>query len=296
MSALDWAIEDGHIECMRCLIASGAVVDDSSPGKEETALMTASREGHEEIVQLLLDSGADVNSRSYGWRGGDDGAAEAFMHRYGAMRRMCAGSAYAVTRLMEAQMDRVQLLELEDYDSDTDYYSFAEWCRQEAAGTDKGWTPLMFAANEGHAECVQRLLTNNANPLLESMYGFTAKKLAVGPGVRELLAAAEADWQGRTVVNRVARGYAARKRVRAMRMADLVGALDEARLPILPDETLRLIGEMAYSLARPGSSGPRARVLQLRLRLREPFASCVTCGACAGAPQCAPCRVKGLTY
>ena len=239
------------------LIKCGPDVNQRDFNNGETPLMKATLAGCLECMRRLLDFGADVNARANWWEGEDESPSD------------------------------FPPLELSDIFD------------------DRGWTALMYAAARGRGECVELLLSRGASPRMLSWHGYSAKQLVNivfdydrdSSAIEYMLDLADAQWELSLTVNRVARGDMARRRVRAMRVADLLGLGESVEAQRLPGEVWRLIGEMAYSRGRPGSSGPgRARVLQLRLLLREPFAPCVTCGACAGAPQCAPCRVKGVPY
>lgn len=65
-TALLFAVREGHIECIRVLLAAGAGVNDTLPNGA-TALSVAILNAHYEIAALLLDKGANPNANGQGW-------------------------------------------------------------------------------------------------------------------------------------------------------------------------------------------------------------------------------------
>ena len=67
-NALDYAIDGGHKEMVRLLIAYGATVNPRqdlihNSYKEWTPLHYATNEGHKEITELLISEGAYINAK-----------------------------------------------------------------------------------------------------------------------------------------------------------------------------------------------------------------------------------------
>ena len=67
-NALDYAIDGGHKEMVRLLIAYGATVNPRqdlihNSYKEWTSLHYATNEGHKEITELLISEGAYINAK-----------------------------------------------------------------------------------------------------------------------------------------------------------------------------------------------------------------------------------------
>ncbi len=65
-TALLFAVREGHIECIRVLLAAGADVNDALPNGA-TALTVAILNAHYEIAALLLDKGSNPNANGQGW-------------------------------------------------------------------------------------------------------------------------------------------------------------------------------------------------------------------------------------
>ena len=60
-TALFFAARDGHLECVRYLIAHGCAPDHRD-SVAQTALFYAARDGRDDVVKLLLDHGANINN------------------------------------------------------------------------------------------------------------------------------------------------------------------------------------------------------------------------------------------
>lgn len=65
-SALMFAVREGHVECVRLLIAAGSDINDKLPSGA-TALHIAIMNAHYEVAELLLQKGADANAAGPGW-------------------------------------------------------------------------------------------------------------------------------------------------------------------------------------------------------------------------------------
>ena len=65
-TALHWAVEKGHLECVRMLCARGAKVDSRERWRSWTPLMVAASKDRREEAEALLAHGAAVDARAKG--------------------------------------------------------------------------------------------------------------------------------------------------------------------------------------------------------------------------------------
>jgi uncharacterized protein len=67
LTALIWAVDNGHIDTVRFLLANeGVEIGYINYRMVRTALMFAASNGHFDIVKILLDKGAEINAKGYG--------------------------------------------------------------------------------------------------------------------------------------------------------------------------------------------------------------------------------------
>ena len=64
MTALHYAVREGHFETVRALLAAGADIDGRTGGDESTPLVVATVNGHYDLAGWLLEQGADPNLAS----------------------------------------------------------------------------------------------------------------------------------------------------------------------------------------------------------------------------------------
>ncbi len=64
MTALHYAVREGHFETVKALLAAGADVDGRTEGDESTPLVVATVNGHYDLAAWLLEQGADPNLAS----------------------------------------------------------------------------------------------------------------------------------------------------------------------------------------------------------------------------------------
>ncbi|KAF7677132.1 hypothetical protein GT037_005344 [Alternaria burnsii] len=139
------AAERGHLEVVKLLLAKGAGLHERY-ANGGSALMWAASQGQFEVVDYLLSQGSRVDDRS------EDGLT-------------CLSVAS-----MSGHLSIVELLIKKGANIDTRSIS------------PQDWTPAVFAANEGHAEVLQALLSHGADPNVLTSDGDTILELAMEKG------------------------------------------------------------------------------------------------------------------
>jgi ankyrin repeat protein len=278
-TAIHWAAYHDDLDLARALVAAGANVDvvneyGSTPLAEaaavgnpamislllaagadvtrtnadgQTALMIVSRTNKLEAAALLIEAGADVN-RAETWRGQTPLMWAAAQSQPGMIGLLMANGA------------------------EPDVRSKANHWRQVSAETRRmyrptgGLTPLLFAAREGCANCVEALLDGGADPDFVNPKNVTALFLAIDnshmDAARVLIEAGanvnKWDWWGRTA---------------------LFAAVDQNRIPAggradrrTPDQTLPL--EIIELLLAHGANP------DLQLKMSPPYRSIVDDRGC----------------
>ncbi len=278
-TALHWAAYHDDVELARALVAAGADADavndyGSTPLAEaavignpgmvsllleagadvtganadgQTALMVVARTNKVEAARLLIEAGADVN-RAETWR----------------------GQTPLMWAAAQGQPEMIRLLMANG--AEPDVRSMANEWRQVSAESRRmyrptgGLTPLLFAAREGCAACIEALLEGGANPDFTNPRNVTPLIMALDNAhmdAAKVLIEAGArlnkwDWWGRT---------------------PLWAAVDQNRIPAggradrrTPDQTLpiEIIGLLLENGANP----------DLQLKLSPPYRSIVDDRGC----------------
>ncbi len=161
ITPLSQACENGNAQIVEMLIKAGA--DVNAPHAEgETPLMTASRTGNPAAIKVLLDNGADINAAEQ-WRG-----------QTALMWAAAEGHTEAVKLLISrgAKMD----VRSKEFDFTA--------LRPKAGSVGMnfprgGFTPLLFAARQGHFDTVKALVDAGANIDLPEPDGTTALVMAI---------------------------------------------------------------------------------------------------------------------
>jgi ankyrin repeat protein len=144
-SAITEAAIIGSAPIVGALIKAGADPNFKTPNGE-TPLMSAARSGHIEAAKVLLDAGADINAKE----------------NWGEQSALMWAAA-------QSQAEMVKLLASRGANLN-DHGKVNQWERkiiQEPRPKDMnkgGLTPLLYAAREGCAACVQYLLAAGADP------------------------------------------------------------------------------------------------------------------------------------
>ncbi|MBL7114307.1 MAG: ankyrin repeat domain-containing protein [Kiritimatiellae bacterium] len=146
---------EGKIDVVGTVVKSGADVNARNEDGH-TALMLASFNGHADVVALLLDSGADVRLR--------DGAGRT------ALMFASTGPSVPTVKLLLEKKSGVNEVDSGEH-----------------------WTPLMFAAAEGHADVVKVLLAAGADVNMQDVDGETAGYFARQRGHVELAKMLESE-------------------------------------------------------------------------------------------------------
>ena len=145
---------NGNVEAISLALEAG--IDPNIIDENgRTPLMLAAFNGHTEIAERLLEAGARLDLR-------DSTNRTAFMFA-------CTGPNLKLITILHRRGASVN-----DIDS------------------HESWTPLMFAAAEGHSDVVQYLLDNNADPNAADVDGETAAMFAQSRGFPEVAAMIQA--------------------------------------------------------------------------------------------------------
>lgn len=145
ITPLAQACENGNAQVVEMLLKAGAEVN--IPHAEgETPLMTAARTGNPAVIQVLLDNGATINAAEE-WR----------------------GQTALMWAAAEGHLDAVKLLIAKGADINAKSKVFDFTALKPKAGSvgmnfpRGGFTPLLFAARQGHSNVVKTLVEAGAN-------------------------------------------------------------------------------------------------------------------------------------
>ena len=160
---LSEAARRGDVEVMRLLLKAGANANEAN-AEGQTALMAVARTGNVAAATLLLQHGAKIDTREH-W-GGQTALLWATAQNQPAMIRLLVAKGADVNARATVR----------------------DWQRRVTAeGRPKdmnhgGMTPLLYAAREGHVECIRELLHAKAQVDLPDPDGTTPLVLALMNG------------------------------------------------------------------------------------------------------------------
>jgi ankyrin repeat protein len=172
-TALLFAVREGHIDCVRMLLAAGANVNDKLPGGQ-TALTIAILNAHFELAAFLLDKGADARTSDQGWTP---------LHQL-VWARDPNRHFNLPPALPTGNMDSLELAKrLLDHDADPNarmtkepYDGFRNWLNRSGA------TPFILAAKAADPALMRLLVAHGADPLLLTKDHSNAVMAAAGVG------------------------------------------------------------------------------------------------------------------
>ncbi len=151
------AVETGEDALVAALLEAGADPKTTLP-EGETALMTAARTGRVDVIKRLIAAGADVEAR------------EAFHGESALIWAAAEGHTDAALALIAGGADANGRSRLEGF----------ERRNQGLTVLPLGsWTPLMYAARQGHLGTARALVEKGASPDLVDPDGTTALALAI---------------------------------------------------------------------------------------------------------------------
>ena len=104
MTALHYAVREGHFETVKALLAAGADIDGRTGGDESTPLVVATVNGHYDLAGWLLEQGADPNLAS------EDGVAPLYAT---VANRWAPKALYPQpTAFRQQELDYMELMEM----------------------------------------------------------------------------------------------------------------------------------------------------------------------------------------
>lgn len=104
MTALHYAVREGHFETVKALLAAGADIDGRTEGDESTPLVVATVNGHYDLAAWLLEQGADPNLAS------EDGVAPLYAT---VANRWAPKALYPQpTAFRQQELDYMELMEM----------------------------------------------------------------------------------------------------------------------------------------------------------------------------------------
>ena len=205
-SPLHYAAKKGHLEVVKLLVENGADVDTKDKW-EKTPLHFATKYGHFEIAKILLQHGADVNAKSGRWYPLHLAAAYArpkfvdLFLKHGANKYLKDGRnktplQYAQTGIETTVMEYYDKDKMENYikvrallqnpliinaavnGQVEEVKSLLDLGADVNVRNGSDWTPLHFAAWNGHSTVASILLQNDARVDAVTIYRSTPLHLA----------------------------------------------------------------------------------------------------------------------
>ena len=222
---------DGHVECVRIMLAAGADVN----WRDEfgwTATMHAAARGHSDCVKALISAGAAVPdpwTLSYVATAGHTSVIKPLVDAGVAVDSVVAGCTALMRAAISGHVECVEELIRAGANVNIQLcgrtaligaatFGFPECVRAlvkagaalEAMGYD-GRTPLNAAAYNGHKECASALLEAGASANTVDMYGYTALINAAYRGhvtcVEALVSSSRTRWVQKAMDAAVRRGH-----------------------------------------------------------------------------------------
>ena len=160
VTPMSLAAEVGNPEMLKVLLEVGANADSPNP-EGQTALMAVARTGNVEAAQLLLNHGATVEARE----------------KWGGQTALMWASARRHPAMMQLLIARGADVNARSTDRDYQRHVTAEG-RPKSLDSG-GLTPLLYAARENCAACVDVLLKNRADIALPDPDGVSPLLVAI---------------------------------------------------------------------------------------------------------------------
>eukprot|EP00055_Hartaetosiga_balthica_P000260 m.136088 g.136088 ORF g.136088 m.136088 type:complete len:1000 (+) comp10424_c0_seq1:78-3077(+) len=194
-SALHCACKNGHEGCLESLLTQEAALKEcnATDALNRTPLHHAARNGHSGCVQLLLEANASINAVNN--------------HNFSALMMACKYGHEECAQMIyeEASEEKVDLALVDKFGNTALHLALMEKGNSGCALTmlklcykdslqqarpinNLGKTLLHLAAERNYEDCIEFLLDNNADPLVDDVEGYSPLQcLVVDPVVRDCL-------------------------------------------------------------------------------------------------------------
>jgi ankyrin repeat protein len=159
-SPMTVAADHGNVSIMRLLLDAGG--DPESPNREgQTLLMAVARTGNTDTARLLLEHGVDVNS----------------LERWGGQSALMWAASQRQPAMVSLLIEHGAEVNIRGKD-----HNWPRWVTSEPRNKPLdygGYTPLLYAAREGCAACVEALLEGGADINMPDLWGETPLIMAL---------------------------------------------------------------------------------------------------------------------